>query len=160
MCHSATFIVEHRQAAVRHVQSFSAAVCTRRSAFAALHRQPPSDLHCLAFLAQLFKTHADPFRHMQDRQLKYGFTVIVPEQMLTVPSLWQITRLFQTTHNLTAGHLQNFVQHGVWNTCSYWCALQNKHYPQHSLVISERLQGGHTVWAHVCYGASCARHTS
>ena len=79
---------------------------------------------------------------MQDRQLKYGFTVIVPEQMLTVPSLWQITRLFQTTHNLTAGHLQNFVQHGVWNTCSYWCALQNKHYPQHSLVISERLQAG------------------
>ncbi|KAI8997582.1 nucleotide-diphospho-sugar transferase [Pilobolus umbonatus] len=40
----------------------------------------------------------DPFKVMQERDLKYGFTISLEEYVATVPSLWDITVKFAKTH--------------------------------------------------------------
>ncbi|KAJ1930131.1 hypothetical protein IWQ60_000605 [Tieghemiomyces parasiticus] len=40
----------------------------------------------------------DPFRYMQERDLKYGFTISLHEIPETVPTLWETTRKFMKKH--------------------------------------------------------------
>lgn len=40
----------------------------------------------------------DPFRLMQERDLKYGFTIALKEYFETIPTLWEVTRDFVQNH--------------------------------------------------------------
>lgn len=40
----------------------------------------------------------DPFRLMQERDLKYGFTIALREYKATIPSLWKTTLEYAKTH--------------------------------------------------------------
>lgn len=40
----------------------------------------------------------DPFRLMQERDLKYGFTIALREYRATIPSLWKTTLEFAKSH--------------------------------------------------------------
>lgn len=40
----------------------------------------------------------DPFRLMQERNLKYGFTVALREYFETIPTLWEATRKYVQTY--------------------------------------------------------------
>jgi alpha 1,2-mannosyltransferase len=64
---------------------------------------PPSPLHDLNLLRRpdvnfFCNLPYDPFLFMQDNNLKYGFTISLPEYPATIPTLWDAVREFIKEH--------------------------------------------------------------
>ncbi|KAJ1654428.1 hypothetical protein IWQ61_005639 [Dispira simplex] len=67
----------------------------------------------------------DPFLLMQDRNLKYGFTISIHEYRETIPTLWETTKRFMREHPTLVNH-PNLLEWVVdpktkdYNLCHFW----------------------------------------
>ncbi|KAJ1986428.1 hypothetical protein H4R33_003363 [Dimargaris cristalligena] len=66
----------------------------------------------------------DPFLMMQERQLKYGFTISLFEYRDTIPTLWETTKRFmeQRPELIAENNLMGWVNgtDGDYNLCHFW----------------------------------------
>lgn len=77
----------------------------------------------------------DPFRLMQERDLKYGFTIALREYRETIPSLWKTTLEFAKSHpqyiypRTRSDSLLNLVSDDSgwsYNLCHFWSNFEVK----------------------------------
>jgi len=67
----------------------------------------------------------DPFLYMEDNNKAYGFTISVPEQKETTPTLWDTSMEFfnNNTQYLDANNAMRFASKDggkTWTRCTYW----------------------------------------
>ncbi|KAJ7880159.1 glycosyltransferase family 15 protein [Mycena leptocephala] len=67
----------------------------------------------------------DPFLFMQDNNLKYGFTISLPEYPATIPTLWDAVREFIKEHPeyVVEGNAMGFLSDNggkEYNNCHFW----------------------------------------
>ncbi|KAF9390520.1 alpha 1,2-mannosyltransferase 2.4.1 [Podila verticillata] len=67
----------------------------------------------------------DPFLVMKSRNLKYGFTIALPEYVGTIPTLWDTVKQFKEQHpeHIAAKNSLNWISydHGdTYNNCHFW----------------------------------------
>ncbi|KIY44177.1 glycosyltransferase family 15 protein [Fistulina hepatica ATCC 64428] len=67
----------------------------------------------------------DPFLYMEDHDIAYGFTISVPEQHETTPTLWPVSKEFfrQNPQYLAENNAMRFASKDggeTWTHCTYW----------------------------------------
>ncbi|KAJ1907174.1 hypothetical protein IWQ60_011914 [Tieghemiomyces parasiticus] len=67
----------------------------------------------------------DPFLYMQERQLKYGFTISIHELVKTIPTLWKTTKQFMRENSQLVAHPNTLEwvtdpRTGDYNLCHFW----------------------------------------
>lgn len=68
--------------------------------------------------------HYDPFMYMKENNKEYGFTIMVPEYIETVPTLWKTVQQF-VKENPQSVHPNNVIsmftkEDGDYNLCHFW----------------------------------------
>ncbi|KAL7005165.1 hypothetical protein EMMF5_005274 [Cystobasidiomycetes sp. EMM_F5] len=67
----------------------------------------------------------DPFLYMQDRNMKYGFTISIYEYIETIPTLWDAVKGFikEYPHHVPAKNAMAFLSEDggeSYNRCHFW----------------------------------------
>eukprot|EP00887_Chlorella_sp_A99_P002719 scaffold6.g2719.t1 len=70
----------------------------------------------------------DPFVAMRDRNISYGFNIVVNEVIDTIPGLWATTRAFLIAHpqyvNGSALRAMTYSRGAFYNGCHFWSNLE------------------------------------
>ncbi|KAG1472263.1 hypothetical protein G6F56_001641 [Rhizopus delemar] len=103
----------------------------------------------------------DPFRLMQERNLKYGFTVALKEYFETIPTLWEATRDYVQTHpqfiypRARKDSLLGLISDDngwSYNLCHFWNRAGGFFYerwgdaPVHSIAVALMLKRSDVHW--------------
>ncbi|KAG0339236.1 alpha 1,2-mannosyltransferase 2.4.1 [Podila humilis] len=79
----------------------------------------------VAFSCDLIELGLDPFMVMKTRQLKYGFTIALPEYIGTIPTLWENVKKFKELfpEHLAKRNSLDWISYDkgdTYNNCHFW----------------------------------------